>query len=343
MYIVQENNSIQNLSWLIFRTGESEMKKFIVGAAVSATVLALGGTLTYAAGVGPIGPGPGPKGLPGVNQMLTTLTQAVQTLEQQVVAIAGQLQGLGPQVALIQNNQNQQQASISTLQTTSSTDSAQLSADQQQFVQQQSQIALLQQTVTEQSQEIQKLQQEIGQTNTTPTQPSQATTYSVEGTMVDANGQPFFSPIYLVSTGGVMYHSGAFDASSGAFSWTDIPSGTYSVRFGMPEFTIASPLQVVVNGSDVSGLTFKLATPVYNVSGNATANGQPIANQMITLEVSNGTYGGYWGNTDSEGNFTIHGLPNGTYGVVIGASGAPLASGEFTVSNGNLTGMKVGN
>jgi len=133
------------------------------------------------------------------------------------------------------------------------------------------------------------------------------------------------------------------------------PDGTYSVRFGMSEYQLAAPVKVTVQSSNISGLDIHLSTPVYDVSGSASSGGQPLSYQSIIIEDSTGTYGGSYFNqtmTGSDGAFDIHGLPNGTYTILIGVDmskpisspdNQALASKTITIQDGRLTDVKVGN
>jgi protocatechuate 3,4-dioxygenase beta subunit len=126
----------------------------------------------------------------------------------------------------------------------------------------------------------------------------------------------------------------------------------------------ATPVNVTAPDA-VNGLEIHLASvPAYEVSGFVVdANGEPVPNAMVMLMPSNRSpmmVGGPFGNgrTGPKGGFTLSGVPAGTYRatasqivVTPGGSstffgfnsgpGMPPAGTEFTVTDANVTGVRV--
>ncbi|MDB5054973.1 MAG: hypothetical protein JWM44_3023 [Bacilli bacterium] len=160
-----------------------------------------------------------------------------------------------------------------------------------------------------------------------------ANKHRVSGIMVDANGKSFFSGLELVSLSGMHYHLMENGIDNGTFAFYDIPDGTYNIRFYYDSYPIDSLNQIVVAGSDLSGLTIKLAVPTFTVSGQAKhSNGSPMSNQMVTLKAQ-GNIGGYWPTTKGDGTFVLNGIAPGTYTLQIGDPNVPVATVEVTVSD----------
>lgn len=172
--------------------------------------------------------------------------------------------------------------------------------------------------------------------------------YSVQGTLVNGDGQPFMTPIHLRGSNGQTYFPHSIDSSAGSFTFTNIPDGTYTLEFDIQEFHMAQPFTVTVNNQDVSSLEVKYPAPTYSVSGTAQLNGSPLVNQSIAVKDSTGTYGGFWGTTNQTGKFTIGALPAGSYTILIGAdlsnpNSTAKVTATITVANSNITGLTIGN
>jgi beta-glucanase (GH16 family) len=158
-------------------------------------------------------------------------------------------------------------------------------------------------------------------------------TYSISGTISPAAG----------GSGATVLVSGAVSAtatadSSGNFSFTGLPKGTYTLTPAKSAYTFTPSSQsVTVNGANISGLSFTAATqtnPTFSISGTISPSaGGSGANVTLSGAASATT------TANSSGNYTFSGLANGSYTVTPSKSGYTFApSGQtVTVNNANAT------
>ncbi len=156
------------------------------------------------------------------------------------------------------------------------------------------------------------------------------TTYSLSG---------LISPTSL-GTGTTLTLSGGATGttSTGAFSFTSLTNGTYTVTPSRPGYTFTPAARTVtINGANVTGVNFTASGIVgYSISGTITpaANG---AGSTVTLTgAASATT-----TADASGHYTFTGLANGTYTVTPSRSGYTFtpASASGTLYNANVTGV----
>ena len=105
--------------------------------------------------------------------------------------------------------------------------------------------------------------------------------------------------------------------SSGNYSFSGLPNGSYTVVASQAGYTFTpSTASVTINGASVTGLNFTgTAVPApstYTISGKVSGSAA-----MLTLS---GAAAGST-STDSSGNYSFSGLPNGSYIVAASQSG----------------------
>jgi len=184
------------------------------------------------------------------------------------------------------------------------------------------------------------------------------TTSSVTGQLNMTNycsGTPTFPGITLTLTQGSTTIQTTTASSSGSFTFTNIPNGTYTVT---PSYTatgasfISYPAtqNVTINGSNTS-TSFSI-TLGYTVSGTVSYTGGAQTGQIYLSMNNNNCGGGTPGTSISAaGNYTIRGVPPGTYtltafmdtvgkGVLNAADPAGTGS-SVTISTASYNGANV--
>ena len=151
--------------------------------------------------------------------------------------------------------------------------------------------------------------------------PGGASTYSVSGTVSGGANM-------VINLSGFSNGSTITD-SVGNYSFIGLPNGTYTVTPSVSGFTPSSQT-VTINGANVTGVNFTAAS-TYSISGTVSGG----ANMVINLSgFTNGSTA-----TDSGGNYTFIGLPNGTYTVTPSVSGFTPSSQTVTINGANVTGV----
>jgi len=157
-------------------------------------------------------------------------------------------------------------------------------------------------------------------------------TYQVTGTILKSGGAPLAN-VVVTAAGPVAVQTATTNAS-GVFTFT-LANGTYGIspKLNGWGFTPTSR-SVTVNGAGVSGVAFA-AFPTYSIAGTVTYNGTGLSGATVVA------MGGNFATTNSSGNYTISGLPNGTYSVNAGKAGyyfTPCLTSK-TISGANVTGV----
>lgn len=276
--------------------------------------------------------------------MLATLDQEVTSLQSTSDSQGSDITSLKQQVVSLDSTTATQSGQIQQIQQ----GITQLSANDSNYAQQ---ISSIQSTISRLSQELSSLQSGLGNGSSGSTGTGG---FSVTGAVYDANGIPIETPIslYPPSDPGA-YYSAWSGPETGTFTLTNVPNGTYNVGVGISSayhLATSSPSTVTVSGGNVTGLREQLAEPTYTVSGTATENGAPLAYQNVNIQTDTSLDGGYWGTTSADGQFSISGLVPGTYEILIGVdwsksnpASTALATGTVSVSNGDISNLKIGN
>ncbi|WP_442596759.1 hypothetical protein [Neobacillus sp. D3-1R] len=176
--------------------------------------------------------------------------------------------------------------------------------------------------------------------------PSENQKYKVTGRLLDSEGKAFYTYFYLMDEKNNTFPS--FGTQNGEYYIPDLPNGKYKIRFWIEPYQslLISEDEIVISGSNIEELELKISEPTFTASGVALgSNGSPLGNQRIHIFDPNNTgWGGYIEGgrpkTDSDGSFSVTGLPNGTYRFNVGYDWKnPLATGVITINNGNAEGI----
>jgi len=161
--------------------------------------------------------------------------------------------------------------------------------------------------------------------------------YNISGA-ITANGIGLFGVTFSENIG-----SGSRTTdSSGAYSFSAVPNGTYNITPSKAGYTF-SPASLIasVNGSDVTGKNFTASATVvppntYNISGTITANG--IGLSGVTFAVNSGSNSP---TTDNSGAYSFSAVPNGTYNITPSKAGYTFSPTFLTVpvNGANATGQ----
>ena len=154
------------------------------------------------------------------------------------------------------------------------------------------------------------------------------TTFSLSGTVSGPGGG-----------GATITLTGAASASttadtSGNYSFTNLPNGTYTVTPGNSGFSFTPASQLVAIGNaNATGVNF--ATATYTISGNVSGAGGSGATVSLSGP-ANATV-----TADASGNFSFTGLLNGAYTVTPSKTGFTFtpASLGASVNGANVTGL----
>ncbi len=155
-------------------------------------------------------------------------------------------------------------------------------------------------------------------------------TWTISGT-VSGGGSGVTVALSGSSTGSV-----AADPATGAYSFTGLQNGNYTVTPSKAGFTMSPPSRAVtVNGANMPGIDFAAAPiPTFSVSGTITP--LPLGAGVTVALSGAGTAST---TTDPSGNYTFAGLLNGSYTVTPTKTGATMspASRPVTVAGANVT------
>jgi hypothetical protein len=179
-------------------------------------------------------------------------------------------------------------------------------------------------------------------------------TYSVGGQIIIPNCGVTSTPTMTVTlTHGSTIVQTTTTNSSGNFTFSGVPNGTYTVTPSISgPSSVFSPTNqsVTVNGGGSSSVGFS-ANLGYTVSGTVSYSGSQIGQIYLLLNPTSCGGGGTVGTSiSSQGAFTIHGVPPGAYTLAafmdnlgIGSSNAsnPTGSTAVTVSSSNYSGAGV--
>ena len=130
----------------------------------------------------------------------------------------------------------------------------------------------------------------------------------------------------------------AFSDSTGGYTLTGLPSGSFTVTASKAGWTITPAgftNPVVVASANVSGIDFTGSRATYSISGSVTSAGAAAPG----VTVSAGTYSAV---TNGAGAYVLGGVPNGTYAVSASLAGRTFKEQGFTnpvqVAGANLSG-----
>ncbi|WP_240695926.1 collagen binding domain-containing protein, partial [Candidatus Chloroploca sp. Khr17] len=156
-------------------------------------------------------------------------------------------------------------------------------------------------------------------------------TFTISGRVTDANGNGLGS--VTISDGTRLANT----TSSGDYTISDVPVGSYTLTPSKDGFSFSpTSLSVTVNG-DLTGQNFTgtlIPPATYSISGRVTdANG----NGLSDVTISDGTR---LAHTTSSGDYTISGVPAGSYTLTPSKDGFSFSPTSLSVTvSGDLTGQ----
>ena len=128
--------------------------------------------------------------------------------------------------------------------------------------------------------------------------------------------------------------------SSGNYSFTGLPNGSYTITPSKSGFTFSpSSLNATVNGANLSGRNFSatvIPPQTYSISGTVS----PLASGPGTLLTLSGASSAT-ATADSSGNYAFSGIGTGSYTVTPSKSGYTFTppSSSLSISSSNVTGV----
>ncbi|HZK85638.1 MAG TPA: cell wall-binding repeat-containing protein, partial [Desulfosporosinus sp.] len=178
-----------------------------------------------------------------------------------------------------------------------------------------------------------------GNITVTPPTPPSDPTHTVTGTIKDTNNNPV--------SGGTVTLTDTKDSSktytgttngNGNYSISGVPDESYTVTVTKGSETLGSG-SVTVNGGDVTGGggDITVISPTYTVIGNVKDEETNAVVDGATLKLMAGSRLVAQASTDGNGDFSISGIPNGTYNLVI-SKGYQVITRTITVSDDITTG-----
>ena len=124
--------------------------------------------------------------------------------------------------------------------------------------------------------------------------------------------------------------------SSGAYSFTGLANGSYTITASKSGFTFTpSSLQVTLNGANLTGENFTASAITYSISGSisSAANGSGATVKLAGAASATTT-------ANSSGGYSFTGLASGSYTITASKSGFTFSPSSLavTVSGANVTG-----
>jgi len=157
--------------------------------------------------------------------------------------------------------------------------------------------------------------------------PPPPTTGGINGAVTDDTGTGLIGATVLLVEAPQFATS---SASAGAFSFSGVAPGTYTVKAQAPGYSSAQRTATVTAGKIVSvGNLVLTAAPLTTTLSGRVQNsaGAAIANAMVAVGTAYVT-------TDATGNYTLSGLPAGSATIVVSASGYQSATATATFAAG---------
>jgi hypothetical protein len=167
-------------------------------------------------------------------------------------------------------------------------------------------------------------------------------TYTISGIVKDSDGLAKSGVTMTLSQGSTAVGTVTSDAS-GNYNFPGLSNGAYTLTPSLSGFNFTpTSIPLAVSNSDITGVNFTavpVAIPVHNISGNVSLSttGTGLAGVTMTLSgaASETTI------TDSSGNYTFTGLPDGNYTITPTLSpynfNSTSGSNNVTVSGADIT------
>lgn len=161
-------------------------------------------------------------------------------------------------------------------------------------------------------------------------------TYSISGTVT--SGGSALSGVTITTSGG-----STTTLADGTYTINGLQNGNYTLTASKSGYSFTpTSLAVTVNGANVINKTFTGTTTVpstYSISGKVTCSGNSgISDVIVTATLAASSYSA---TTQSDGSYTISGVPNGSYTLTSSKSSYSFSPSSITltVNNANVTGQ----
>ncbi|RRR75622.1 MAG: hypothetical protein EI684_04250, partial [Candidatus Viridilinea halotolerans] len=153
-------------------------------------------------------------------------------------------------------------------------------------------------------------------------------THSISGRVTDGSGGGM--PSVTLSDGTRTTTSDAL----GNYTLSGVPVGTYLLTASRIGYNFAPANHVAVVNGPLSGYDFTVGAATFSISGRVTTStGSGLAGVLISDETRSAT-------SDSNGNYTLSGVPAGNYTLTPTLSGYTFSPASLSVAvSGNLTGQ----
>lgn len=283
----------------------------------------------------------------GIAERVADIEDLFSHFQQSLISFGGSITALQnadkeqeERISSLSNTVAQLQKDLSSVQNSDSSQHERILSLEQLVANQQNTISGLTSEISSLQQQLQQLQLKVEYLENNALPPAQES-HSISGIMVDSNDHPFFSGFGIINEHGIHYSLSSRNTDSGQFTFSDIPDGTYSIRFYFSTYVVDSPQVITVSGGDINGLVVKLAVPTYTISGKLVdPSGAPIPTQSISLQDRH-NLGGYWSPTSNDGSFTLGGIAPGSYTLVFGDPNSPLATVDIVVTDNHIQDVRV--
>ncbi len=172
-------------------------------------------------------------------------------------------------------------------------------------------------------------------------------TYTVSGTIKDISGNP--APGVTVSLVNIADNNKVYKVATseqGVYTIANVLDGSYKIIVTKDDKELNTG-NVTVSGNNVSGgscdITVTIAPPTYTIIGTvkmvkvsaATGSAISVSGAAITLS-STTSLMTYAEVTDNNGNYTINGVPDGTYAIAVTINDKVIAAGNIKVNGSNV-------
>ena len=178
-----------------------------------------------------------------------------------------------------------------------------------------------------------------------------APTYSISGSVNRLGGGALAGATVTLSVGA---NGTTTTDATGAYTFTNLVAGSYTVTPSLPGYTIAPANVTITNANVTQNFTAASTVAGYSVSGTVSYSGANTGKTGVYVMWSGGGTTGLGttlSGTSGTGSYTIRGLQNGNYVVFAGmdtvGNGIPNvadpsgSTAMFSVSNGNVAGQNV--
>ena len=175
-----------------------------------------------------------------------------------------------------------------------------------------------------------------------------APTYSISG-FVSLSGGGVLPGATITLSGGA--NGTTTTDATGAYTFTNLVAGSYTVTPSMTGYTIAPATVTITNANVTQNFSAASTVAGYSISGTVSYSGSKTGKIGVLVMWSGGGTTGLGTTLSATGSYTIRGAQNGNYVVFAGmdtvGNGIPNvvdpngSTATFTVNNGNVTGQNV--